>query len=144
VELFVLSEAKEILVIEDSVTDTKMVLWALDKNKRGKNVVTLMDGVQAMAYLKNRGDRRKPDLILLDLNMPKKSGWEVLAECKGDADLKSIPITVFSTSQAASDIRGCYELGANSFISKPFDLDAFKQAIAMIEDYWLGLSLTSA
>jgi chemotaxis family two-component system response regulator Rcp1 len=143
-ELFVLSEAKEILVIEDSVSDTKMVLWALDKNKRGKNVVTLMDGVQAMAYLRNRGDRRKPDLILLDLNMPKKSGWEVLAECKGDADLKSIPIAVFTTSQASSDVKRCYELGANSFITKPFDLEDFKLAIAMIEDYWLGLSMPSA
>jgi len=142
-DFFVLSQVKEILVIEDSMADAKMVLWALDKNKRGKSVVNLMDGVQAITYLKNRGERRKPDLILLDLNMPKKNGWEVLAECKADAALRSIPIVVFTTSQAPQDVRRCYELGANSFITKPFDLDAFKQAIEVIENYWLGLSLPS-
>jgi two-component system, chemotaxis family, response regulator Rcp1 len=140
-ELFVLSRPKEILVVEDSVTDTKMVLWALDKNKHGKSVVTLIDGDQAMAYLRKREDGFEPDLILLDLNLPRKDGWQVLAECKADPLLKGIPIVVFSTSQAESDIKRCYELGANSFISKPFDLDEFQRAIALIENYWLGLSV---
>src|SRR5688572_18184279 len=98
-ELYVLERSREILVVEDSASDTQMVLWALDKNKRGKNVVTLMNGEQAMTYLKTRSDGLTPDLILLDLNMPKKDGWEVLAECKGDPGLKSIPIVVFSTSR---------------------------------------------
>jgi CheY-like chemotaxis protein len=140
-ELFVLSRPKEILVVEDSVTDTKMVLWALDKNKHGKSVVTLIDGDQAMAYLRKREDGFEPDLILLDLNLPRKDGWQVLAECKSDPLLKGIPIVVFSTSQAESDIKRCYELGANSFISKPFDLEEFQKAIALIENYWLGLSV---
>lgn len=141
-ELFVLGRPKEILVVEDSNSDQQLALWALDKNERKKSVVTLMDGAQAMIYLKTREDGLKPDLILLDLNMPRKSGWEVLAECKGDAALKSIPIVVFSTSRTASDISRCYELGANSFVPKPFDLDEYKRAIALIEDYWMGLSLS--
>jgi two-component system, chemotaxis family, response regulator Rcp1 len=142
VELFVLSRPKEILVVEDSVTDTKMVLWALDKNKHGKSVVTLVDGDQAMAYLRKREDGFQPDLILLDLNLPKKDGWQVLAECKADPALKGVPIVVFSTSQAETDVKRCYELGANSFISKPFELDEFRRAIALIEHYWLGLSVS--
>lgn len=139
-ELFVLSRPKEILVVEDSLADTKMVLWALDRNKHGKSVVTLIDGDQAMAYLRKREDGFVPSLILLDLNLPKKDGWQVLAECKADPALKGIPIVVFSTSQSESDVKRCYALGANSFISKPFDLDEFQKAIGLIEDYWLGLS----
>jgi CheY-like chemotaxis protein len=140
-ELFVLSRPKEILVVEDSVTDTKMVLWALDRNKHGKSVVTLIDGDQAMAYLRQREDGFVPALILLDLNLPKRDGWQVLAECKADPALRGIPIVVFSTSRLESDVKRCYALGTNSFISKPFDLDEFQKAIALIEDYWLGLSV---
>ena len=143
-EFFVLHRPKEILVVEDSASDTKMVLWALDKNSAGKNVVTLMDGGQALMYLKTREDGLKPDLILLDLNMPKKDGWEVLAECKSDETLKAIPIVVFSTSQLQSDVNRCYDLGANSFITKPFELNEFLAAIAMIENYWLGTSVSGA
>jgi chemotaxis family two-component system response regulator Rcp1 len=138
---FVLERAREILVVEDSKDDQQMVLWALDKNQRGKSVVTLMDGEQAMVYLHTRADGLKPDLIILDLNMPRKDGWQVLAECKDDASLKSIPIVVFSTSRREQDVRRCYALGANSFVAKPFELDEFKRAIALIEDYWLGLSV---
>jgi CheY-like chemotaxis protein len=141
--LFVVGRSREILVVDDSPTDTKMVLWSLDKNKKGKSVVTLMDGVQALAYLKTREDGILPDLILLDLNMPKKNGWEVLAECKADPRLKVIPVVVFSTSASAADIKRSYELGANSFITKPFDLADFKAAIDLIEDYWLGLSVNA-
>jgi len=140
-ELYVLSRPKEILVVEDSPTDTKMTLWALDKNKHGKNVVTLVDGQQAMTYLRKREDGHQPDLILLDLNLPKKDGWQVLTEIKSDPALKGIVVVVFSTSQARNDIKLCYELGANSFISKPFDLDEFQRAITLIESYWLELSI---
>ena len=141
-ELFVLERPREILVVEDSKEDQTMVLWALDKNQRGKSVVTLMNGEQAMIYLRKREDGLKPDLILLDLNMPKKNGWEVLSECKGDPALRAIPIVVFSTSRVKADVSRCYELGANSFVPKPFDLDEFKLAIAGIENFWLGLSVT--
>src|ERR1041385_6634918 len=131
---------KEILLVEDSRSDTKIVLQAMDKNLRRKRVVTSLDGEQAMAYLKKQKDGLGPSLILLDLNLPKKDGWQVLAECKKDPALKSIPIVVFTTSQSGSDIKRCYELGANSFIPKPFELDEFQRAVDLIEDYWLGLS----
>jgi CheY-like chemotaxis protein len=140
-DIFVLSRTKEILVIEDSASDVKMVLWALDANRLGKNVVTLLDGEQAMAYLRGRTDRDLPDLILLDLNLPKKDGWQVLAECKSEAALASVPIVVFSTSQLPRDAQRAYQLGANSFITKPFELDDFQRSIRLIEDYWLGLSV---
>lgn len=135
-----LEARKEILLIEDSNSDSRLVLQALDKNIRRKRVVTSMDGDQAMAYLKKLKADPKPDLILLDLNLPKKTGFQVLTECKSDANLKRIPVVIFTTSQAASDIKRCYELGANSFITKPFDLNDFQRAIELIEEYWLGLS----
>lgn len=134
------AERKEILLIEDSTTDAKLVLRAFDKNSRRKRVITSMDGSEAMAYLKKLKDGPKPHLILLDLNLPKKDGWQVLAECKGDANLKAIPIVVFTTSQSESEAKRCYDLGANSFVTKPYDLDEFQRAIDLIEDYWLGLS----
>jgi CheY-like chemotaxis protein len=129
------------LVVEDSSSDIKMVLWALDRNRKGKSVVTLVDGDQVMAYLRLRDRPYPPDLIVLDLNLPKKDGWEVLAECKGDPALRAIPIVIFSTSRSESDVRRCLELGANSYVCKPYDLDAFESAIRTIEDYWLGLSV---
>jgi CheY-like chemotaxis protein len=139
-DLFVLGPVREILVVEDSSLDTKLVLWALDQNKRGKNVVTMDDGQQAMAYLKEKEPGLHPALILLDLNLPKKDGWEVLSECKADPVLRAIPIVVFTTSQSEADIRRGYALGANSFVTKPFDLDDFQRAIELIENYWLKLS----
>lgn len=135
-----LEARKEILLIEDSNSDSRLVLQALDKNIRRKRVVTSMDGDQAMAYLKKLKAEPKPDLILLDLNLPKKTGFQVLTECKSDANLKCIPVVIFTTSQSKSDIKRCYELGANSFITKPFDLNDFQRAIELIEEYWLGLS----
>jgi CheY-like chemotaxis protein len=141
VDFFILERPREILVVEDSKQDQQMVLWALDKNQRGKSVVTLMDGEQAMTYLHTRQDGLMPDLILLDLNMPRMDGWQVLALCKGNEALKAVPIVVFSTSKRDEDVKRCYALGANSFVPKPFELEGFKKAIAMIEDYWLGLSL---
>ena len=140
-DLFVMQRTQEILVVEDSLSDTKVVLWSLDKNRRGKSVVTVMDGSQAVAYLRARTDGQKPDLILLDLNMPKMDGWQVLTELKADASLRAIPVVVFTTSSDPADVARCYALGANSFITKPFELDAFKRAIERIEDYWLGLSV---
>lgn len=141
--LYVLGRSLEILVVDDSPDDAKMILWTLDKGRKRKSVVTLMDGAQAMTYLRTREDGLKPDLILLDLNMPVKDGWEVLAECKGDPLLKAIPIVVFSTSSRPMDVKRGYAMGANSFVTKPFDLADFKAAVEMIEDYWLGLSVSA-
>ena len=131
---------KEILLVEDSANDIRMMLLALKLNSREKNVATSVDGEQAMAYLTGREEGSRPDLIILDLNLPKKDGWQVLAECKADPRLKCIPIVVFSTSEMQRDVDRCYALGANSFVTKPFDLDAFQSAVGMIEDFWLGLS----
>ena len=143
-ETFTLSRPKEILIIEDSSTDAKMVLKGLARNKRKKNIVTSVDGDQAMEYLHRTNAATKPDLILLDLNLPKKDGWEVLAECKADPILKIIPIVVFTTSELGSEVQRCYELGANSFVAKPFELDSFLSTIQSIEDYWLGVSVPAA
>lgn len=140
-DLHVLQRSKEILVVDDSDHDTKALLWSLDRGRRRKSAVSLMDGEQALAYLRTREDGQLPDLILLDLNMPKKDGWAVLAECKGDERLRAVPVVVFSTSSSAADIKRCYALGANSYITKPFDLAEFRAAVDLIEDYWLGLSV---
>jgi CheY-like chemotaxis protein len=130
---------KEILLVEDSPTDIKMVLMALKKSGRPKQVTTSTDGEQAMARL-NAPPAGLPDLVILDLNLPKMDGWQVLARCKGDAALKCIPIVVFTTSERQADVDRCYALGANSFVTKPFDLAAFQDAVAMIEEFWLGLA----
>lgn len=129
----------EILVVEDSETDSMLMLRALSQSHRQKNVTALPDGERAIGFLRDEREPR-PDLILLDLNLPKKDGWEVLQECKSDPVLRGIPIVVFSTSRLDEDVRRCYELGANSVIAKPFELNPFLDAVHDIEDYWLGLA----
>jgi chemotaxis family two-component system response regulator Rcp1 len=129
----------EILLVEDSPTDSSIMVRALAQNPRRKHVTTLADGEQAMTHLRAKTEAR-PDLVLLDLNLPKKDGWQVLAECKNDPFLKAIPIVVFTTSQLLRDVRRCYELGANSVVTKPFDLLTFLQAVQGIEDFWLGIA----
>ena len=130
----------EILLVEDSVTDVRMLRKALEADARKKNVTSLADGELAMDFLHSRAEGVMPDLMLLDLNLPKKDGWEVLAECKSDPAIKSVPIVVFTTSQLEKDVHRCYDLGANSFVAKPFELGLFMQVVQSIEDYWLGIS----
>lgn len=134
------SKPPEILLVEDSETDAQLVQRALAQSDRASRVSVLTDGEQAMAYLHGHVDAARPDLVLLDLNLPKMNGWEVLAQCKTDPVLRSIPVVVFTTSEHDKDVRRCYELGANSYVSKPFELAAFMDAIRSIEDYWLGVS----
>jgi CheY-like chemotaxis protein len=138
---FAMQKTYEVLLVEDSITDTRMVRMALDEGQeiRKKNLTSVLDGELAMEYLRSHKDSL-PDLILLDLNLPKKDGWEVLAECKSDEQLKSVPIVVFTTSQLDKDVHRCYQLGANSFIAKPFELHLFLKTIRDIENYWLGIS----
>jgi chemotaxis family two-component system response regulator Rcp1 len=131
---------KEVLVVEDSATDSKMMLRALAKGPTPKHVASSADGDQAMDYLRALPGGRLPDLMLLDLNLPKMDGWEVLAECKADPELRRIPIVVFTTSQLGSEVKRCYELGANSFVAKPFELNEFMDAMGAIEKYWLAVS----
>jgi two-component system response regulator len=108
------------------------------KARSSLNVV--MDGEEAMAFLHKKGkyaDVRRPDLIFLDLNLPKKDGREVLAEIKSDAELRRIPVVVLTTSQAEEDIAKTYELGANCYCTKPIDLDSFLNLVQTVADFWL-------
>lgn len=130
----------EILVVEDSPGDARLVEEAFKEGKVYNRLHVVTDGVQAMQFLRREGaydSVPRPDLILLDLNLPKKDGREVLAEIKADATLRRIPVVILTTSQAEEDILRTYDLHANSYITKPVDVDQFFRAIRLIEDYWL-------
>jgi CheY-like chemotaxis protein len=131
--------APEVLLVEDSESDARMILKALSQSPRRKHITTLSDGDSALVRLRDPRHAR-PDLIILDLNLPKKDGWEVLRVCKSDPDLMAIPIVILSTTRLDDDIRACYALGANCVVAKPFELNPFLDAVHGIEDYWLGLA----
>ncbi len=131
-----------ILLVEDSPSDVAMTVAALREGHIANDMHVAGDGEEALEYLFRRGqfrDARRPDLILLDLNLPKKDGREVLAEVKADGDLKVIPVVVLTTSTAESDVLRIYRLHANSYITKPVGFDQFLSAIQHIEDFWLTL-----
>jgi chemotaxis family two-component system response regulator Rcp1 len=131
----------EILLVEDSPMDTLLVKQALAKEEREINLVELKDGEQAIRYLRHTaGGSSRPNLVLLDLNLPKIDGWELLGECKLDPTLKTIPIVVFTTSQSNEEIQICYELGANSVVCKPTGLYPFLETVRSVEKYWRELS----
>ena len=123
-----------------SVDDSRTIRLIVGKAFRPYNVTLLeaSNGEEGLVV----AAREKPDLVLLDVTMPVMDGVTMLTKLKEDPALKGIPIVVFSTSQSPVDIKRCYALGANSFVPKPFDLDAFKRAIDVIENYWLGISVT--
>ncbi len=128
-----------ILLVEDNPADRALTSEALRETDWVGNMEAVGDGVEALRYLRKSGryaESPQPDLIILDLNLPKKDGREVLKEVKGDARLKKIPVIVLSSSSADSDINVCYELSANCFISKPVDLDSFFSVIRDIEQFW--------
>jgi len=130
----------EILLIEDSPSDTELTVEALKEAKVRNCLSVVEDGVQALEFLRRQGiyaDAARPDLILLDLNLPRKDGREVLAEIKSDPDLKTIPVIVLTTSRADQDISRAYELNANCYITKPVDFEKFLKVIHSIETYWL-------
>lgn len=128
------------LLVEDNPGDVRLTREAL---KAGEVAVTLSvarDGVEAMDFLYKRGNFHSapdPDLILLDLNLPRKNGREVLSEIKSDPDLKRIPVLVMTTSRADQDINRAYSLNANCYITKPMDLDEFMRIVKSIEEFWL-------
>ena len=132
----------EILLVEDNPGDVRLTR-EIFKAARIRNIIhTVEDGVEAMEYLRNQGkyaDEARPDLILLDLNLPRKDGREVLAEIKTDDELKRIPVVVFTISKAEEDILKTYSLHANCYITKPVDLDQFIKVVASIEDFWLSV-----
>jgi two-component system, chemotaxis family, response regulator Rcp1 len=132
----------EILLIEDNLGDARLAKEALRDAKVRNNLSWVPDGVEAIAFLRHEGkyaSAPRPDLILLDLNLPRKDGREVLSEIKSDEKLKRIPVVILTTSQAEEDIFRAYHLNANCYISKPVDLDQFIKVVKMIEDFWLTI-----
>jgi CheY-like chemotaxis protein len=130
----------EILLVDDNPGDIRLTREALDGGKMRNNIHVAMDGMEAMAFLRREGehaDAPRPDLILLDLNLPRKDGREVLEEIKSDDDLKTIPEVVLTTSQAERDILRSYSLHANCYITKPVDLEQFFRVVESIEGFWL-------
>jgi len=132
----------EILLVEDNPGDVRLTQEVLKEGKVHNKLSVVENGVQAISFLKKEDgykDALTPDLILLDLNMPKKDGREVLLDIKKDKDLKKIPVIVLTTSQAEEDILKVYDLNANCFISKPVDLEQFINVVKSIEDFWLSI-----
>ena len=130
----------KILLVEDNPGDVRLTQEAFKENKVRNSLSVVEDGLEAMAFLHRAGkytEAPRPDLILLDLNLPKKDGREVLAEIKEDPKLKSIPVVVLTTSKAEEDIIKSYNLHANCYITKPVDLEQFITVVKSIEDFWL-------
>jgi CheY-like chemotaxis protein len=129
----------KILLVEDNPADVRLTMEALKDARVHNKLQVAGDGVEAMAYLDRCIDQKVtlPDLVLLDLNLPKKDGWEVLAEIKSSDAMKHIPVVLLTTSQANQDVLRGYQLGANAFITKPVDLDQFFEAVRSIEHFWL-------
>jgi CheY-like chemotaxis protein len=132
----------DILLVEDNPGDSRLAMEALKGSKIRNNLDVIADGIEAMDFLYKRGKHIKvprPDLILLDLNLPKKDGREVLAEIKSDPDLKRIPVVILTTSKSEEDVLKTYNLHANCFITKPIDLNQFVTVVKSIEDFWLTI-----
>ena len=136
------SRAIEILLVEDNEGDARLTLEVFKEGKVTNNLSVVRDGVEAMAFLRREGryaNAVQPDLILLDLNLPRKDGREVLAEIKDDERLKKIPVVVLTTSGAQEDIAKAYGHHANCYITKPVNLDQFMRVVHSIESFWLSL-----
>jgi CheY-like chemotaxis protein len=132
----------EILLVEDNPGDVRLTIEALKEAKVINHLTVVKDGMEALAYLRRQGSYTaapRPHLIVLDLNLPKKDGREVLADIKADDRLKRIPVVVLTTSQDEQDVLKSYNLHANCYITKPVDLDQFVRVVRSIEDFWLGI-----
>jgi CheY-like chemotaxis protein len=132
----------EILLVEDDPGDVLMAREALEEGKVANRLAVVNDGVEAMAYLRSEGphaDRVRPDLVLLDLNLPRKAGLEVLEEMKADASLRRIPVVVLTTSDAELDIIRSYDLHANAYIKKPVDFDQFVSVVRQIDEFFVSV-----
>ena len=136
------TDSINILLVEDNPADAELTRLAMEDVKLINTLHIVSDGVGAMDFLYRRGafvDAPRPDLILLDLNLPRKDGREVLAEIKIDENLKTIPIVILTSSSAEEDILRTYKLHANAFISKPVDLDQFIRVVRSIEEFWIAI-----
>jgi len=132
----------EILLVEDNPGDVRLTIEALEEGKMRINLCVVTDGEEAMTFLRGEGQydqAPRPDLILLDLNLPRKDGRQVLAEIKSDESLKRIPVVVLTTSNDEIDILKSYGLGANCYVTKPVDLNQFIKVVKSIEEFWLTI-----
>jgi CheY-like chemotaxis protein len=136
------TRAIELLLVEDNPGDVRLTIEALKEGRVINQLTVVQDGEEAIAFLRRQGRYAgavRPDLILLDLNLPRKGGLEVLAEIKEDPDLKQIPVVVLTTSQAEQDVLRTYQLHANCYIVKPVDLNQFMAVVQAIKSFWLAL-----
>ena len=132
----------EILLVEDNPGDIRLTKEAMKEAKIINNLNVVEDGVEALAFLRKKGkfkDVNRPDIILLDLNLPKKNGREVLAEIKQDINLKLIPVVILTVSKAEEDVIRSYKLHANCFITKPVDMDQFIKVVKSLENFWFSI-----
>lgn len=135
-------EPIEVLLVEDNPADARLMREALSEAKVRSQINVVSDGAQALEFLRQEGkfqNAPRPDMILLDLNLPKKDGREVLAEIKNDPDLMLIPVAVLTTSKAHQDIVRAYKLHANCYITKPMELEEFAQVVRTFEDFWMKI-----
>jgi two-component system, chemotaxis family, response regulator Rcp1 len=136
------AQAIDILLVEDNAGDVRLTQEVLKDSKVRNNLVVATNGEEALACLRKQGkfkNTSRPDLILLDLNLPIKDGREVLAQIKEDPDLKRIPVVILTTSKAEEDIMRTYDLHANCYVSKPVDLEQFCGVVRSLEDFWLAI-----
>ena len=132
----------EILLVEDNPGDVRLTREALKEGKVLNNMSVAVDGVEALAFLKQKGqyvDAIRPDIIILDLNLPRMDGRELLTEIKSDLDLRRIPVVILTTSKAEEDIISTYDLHANCYITKPVDLDQFIKVVSSVEEFWFTI-----
>jgi CheY-like chemotaxis protein len=132
----------EVLLVEDDPGDVLLIKEAFEFNKVHNNLNVVNDGEQALSYLRRQGphtEAHRPDLVLLDLNLPRKDGREVLAEVKQDPDLRTIPIVVLTTSEAEEDVLKSYQLHANAYVTKPVDFERFVSIVRQIDDFFVSV-----
>jgi len=132
----------EILLVEDNPGDVRLTKEAMKEGKIRNNLSVASDGVEAMAFLRREGkyaDAPRPDVVLLDLNLPKKDGRSVLKEIKEDPNLRRIPVVILTSSKADEDVLNSYDLHANCYITKPGDLEQFIEVVKSVEDFWLQI-----
>ena len=133
-------EPVELLLAEDNPGDVKLTRKALEKGRLANNLHVVNDGIETMQFLRGEGEyegRPRPDLVLLDLNMPRKDGRDVLEEIKESDDLKRIPVVVLTSSEAEEDVIRSYDLHANAYLTKPVDFDGFIDVVSTLEEFWV-------
>jgi len=132
-----------VLLVEDNEGDVRLIKEAFSESKIDKKFTVAKDGEDALNYLYKRGDyanTQRPDIILLDINLPRKNGFEVLEKIKGDPDLKRIPVIMLSSSSSEDHVTKSYDLSANCYVTKPVDFDEYTEAVKIIEDFWFQMA----